>query len=227
MLLITRRQSLFHLISILFNFFTYIYPLPINDISTAQPKDSVFNQFLDGQDLVIHEKRGVVFSRVGYYYEVDDIFGLTVTVPVTQYGCSILSMEEVEKLSLCVDYQGLLRSKLEREEIHSQSSDFLHSTNNTRFSAEKIAIKTRHHHLHHRSKRFIPMIVGVVAGALGLFFMGGVTVYNTIKGVQLSNRVSEIQRTTSDTNKQLHSLEVPVFTNTNSTIQLARSFGKA
>ena len=226
MLLITRRQSLFHLISILFNFFTYIYPLPINDISTAQPKDSVFNQLLNGQDLVIHEKR-VVFSRVGYYYEVDDIFGLTVTVPVTQYVCSILPMEQVEKLSLCVDYQGLLRSKLEREEIHSQSSDFLHSTNNTRFSAEKIAIKTRHHHLHHRSKRFIPMIVGVVASALGLLFVGGVTVYNTIKGAQLSNRVSEIQRATSDTNKQLHSSEVSVFTNTNSTIQLARSFGKA
>ena len=136
MLLITRRQSLFHLISILFNFFTYVYPLPINDISTAQPKDSVFNQLLNGQDLGIHEKRGVVFSRVGYYYELDDIFGLTVTVPVTQYACSILPMEQVEKLSLCVDYQGLLRSKLEQEEIHSQSSvsDFLHSTNNTRFS---------------------------------------------------------------------------------------------
>ena len=71
------------------------------------------------------------------------------------------------------------------------------------------------------------MIVGVVAGALDLLFMGGVTVYNTIKGAQLSNRVTEIQRATSDTNKQLYSLEVSVFTNTNSTIQLARSFGKA
>ncbi|CAF0770885.1 unnamed protein product [Didymodactylos carnosus] len=201
MLLIVRRQSIFHLITVLLNLFTNIYPLPINHLSAPQPKDSVFNQLLNGQDLIIHEERGVIFSRVGYYYEVDAIFGLTVTVPVTQYVCSILPMDQVEKLSLCVDYEELLRSKLQQEEIssHSSISDFLSSTNNTRFSAEKVPTKT-----HHRGKRFIPLIVGVVAGVLGLLFMGGVTVHNTIKGAQLSSRVSEIHRSASDTNKQLH-----------------------
>jgi hypothetical protein len=88
-------------------------------------------------------------------------------------------------------------------------------------------VPSRTHHRHHRSKRSIPLIVGAVAGALGLLFMGGVTIFNTIKGAQLSSRVSEIQKSASETNKQLHSLEVSVLTNTNSTIQLARSFSKA
>jgi cell division protein FtsL len=228
MLLINRRRLLFHLINILFNLFTHIHSVPISDLSIAQPKDSIYNQLINGQDLIVHEERGVVFSRVGHYYEVDDIFGLTVTVPVTQYVCSILPMEQVEKLSLCVDYEEVLRVKIEQEEVDSQSSlsDFLNSTNNTRFSAEKVPIRTHHRH-HHRTKRFIPLIVGVVAGALGLLFMGGITVFNTIKGAQLSSRVSEIQRSVSDTNKQLHNLEVSVLTNTNSTIQLARSFSNA
>jgi hypothetical protein len=210
----------------LFNLFTHVHSVPINDLSIAQPKDSVYNQLINGQNLIVHEERGVVFSRVGYYYEVDDIFGLTVTVPVTQYLCSILPMEQVEKLSLCVDYQEQLRNEVMQEEIssHSSISDFLNSTNNTRFSAEKVPIRTHHHH--HRSKRGVQLIIGVVAGVLGLLF-SGITIFNTIKGAKLSNRVSEIQRSVSDTNKQLHSLEVSVITNTNSTIQLARSFSNA
>lgn len=229
MFLIARRRSLFHLINLLLNLFTHIHSVPINDLSISQSKDSIYNQLINGQNLIVHEERGVVFSRVGYYYEVDDIFGLTVTVPVTQYLCSILPMEQVEKLSLCVDYEEKLRGEVEQEDIssHSSISDFLNSTNNTRFSAERVPTKTRHHHSHkHRSKRLIPLIVGVVAGALGLF-MGGITIYNTIKGAQLGNRISEIQRSVSDTNKQLHSLEVSVITNTNNTIHLARSFNKA
>ena len=43
----------------------------------------------------------------------------------------------------------------------------------------------------------------------------------------LSSRVSDIQRSVSDTNKQLRNLEVSMFTNTNSTTQLTRSFNKA
>ena len=200
----------------------------LSDLSVAQPKDSIYNQLINGQNLIVHEERGIIFSRVGYYYEIDDIFGLTVTVPVTQYLCSILPMQQVEKLSLCVDYQAQLRSTLEQEETpsHSSISDFLNSTNNTRFSAEKVPISTHHRH-HHRSKRFIPLIVGIAAGAIGLLFLGGATVYNTIKGAQLSSRVSEIQKSASETNSQLHSLEVSVLTNTNTTMQLARSFNKA
>jgi hypothetical protein len=57
--------------------------------------------------------------------------------------------------------------------------------------------------------------------------MGDIPVFNTIKGPQLSSPVSEIQRSISDTNKQLHNLEVSVLTNTNNTIQSARSFSKA
>jgi hypothetical protein len=228
MLLVDRRQSMFPLIIVIFNLFTNIHSAPFNDLSTTQPKDSIYNQLIKGQNLVVHEERGVVFSRVGYYYEIDDIFGLTVTVPVTQYLCSILPMGQTDKLSLCVDYQQSLRSKLEQEEISSQSSlsDFLNSTNNTRFSAEKVPISTHHRH-HHRNKRFIPMIVGIAAGALGLLFLGGVTLFNTIKGAHLRTRVSEIQKSASETNSQLHNLEVSVLTNTNTTIQLARSFNKA
>ena len=137
-------------------------------------------------------------------------------------------MEQVEKLSLCIDYEEMLRNKTEQEEVGSQSSlsDFLNLTNNTRFSAEKVPIRTHHRH-HHRTKRSLPLIVGVVTGALGLLFMGGITIFNTIKGAVLSSRVSEIQRSVSDTNKQLHNLEVSVLTNTNSTIQLARTFSEA
>ena len=71
------------------------------------------------------------------------------------------------------------------------------------------------------------MIIDVVAGALCLLFTGGIAVFNTIKGAQLSSRVLEIQRSVSETNEQLHSLEVSVLTNRNSTIQLARSFSIA
>ena len=223
----TRRQSIFHLFSIVLNLLVGSHSIPLNRPSIAQPKDSIYNQLIKGQTLVVHEERGIVFSRVGYYYEVDDIFGLTVSVPVTQYVCSILPMEQVEKLSLCAEYHELLRSKIEQEDIssHSSVSDFLNSTNNTRFSSEKIPTKTHHRH-HQRSKRFLPLILGVAAGAFGLFLIG-TSIFNSIKGAMLSSRVSDIQNSVSDTNKQLHSLEVSVFTNTNSTTQLARSFNKA
>ena len=133
---ITRRQSLFHLFSVLLNLLVGSQSIPLNSSSIAQPKDSIYNQLIKGQTLVVHEERGVVFSRVGYYYEADDFFGLTVSVPVTQYVCSILPMEQVEKLSLCAEYHELLRSKIEQEDIssHCSMSDFLNSTNNTRFS---------------------------------------------------------------------------------------------
>jgi hypothetical protein len=227
MWVITRRQSLFHLFSILLNFLVGTHSVPINSPSIAQPTDSIYNQLIKGQTLVVHEESGVVFSRVGDYFEVDDIFGLTVSVPVTQYVCSILPMEQVEKLSLCAQYRELVRSKIEQEEIasHSSVSDFLNSTNNTRFSSEKVPIKTHHRH-HQRSKRYLPLIVGVVAGALGLLFID-TSIFNSIKGAMLSSRVSDIQKSVLETNKQLHSLEVSIFTNTNSTAQLARSFNTA
>ena len=157
---------------------------------------------------------------------MNDIFGLTVSVPVTQYVCSILPMEQAEKLSLCAEYHELLRSKIEEEDIssHSSVSDFLNATNNTRFSSEKVPTKTHHRH-HQRSKRFLPLLIGVAAGTFGLFFIG-ISIFNSIKGAMLSSRVSDIQNSVSDTNKQLHSLEVSVFTNTNTTTQLARSFNK-
>ena len=125
-------------------------------------------------------------------------------------------------------YQESLRVKVEQEEIQNQSpiSDFLNSTNNTRFAAEKVPVKTHHRHHHHRSKRFIPFIVGAV-GALAVLVLGGGTVYNTVKGAQLSSQVSEIQKSVSETNQQLRSLEVSVLTSTNITIQLARSFEKS
>ncbi|CAF4012725.1 unnamed protein product, partial [Rotaria sp. Silwood1] len=94
MLLILHRYSILNLVIIVFHLFTNGCSLSTNNLSFTQPKDSVYNQLLHGQDMVIHEERGVAFSRVGYYYEVDDIFGLAVTVPVTQYACSILSMEQ-------------------------------------------------------------------------------------------------------------------------------------
>ena len=103
MFFIIHRQPLFHLLNILLNFSTNIYGLPITSPAINQTKDSVFNQMLNGENLIVHEERGVVFSRVGHYYEVDDIFGLTVTVPVSQYICPILPMDQVEKLRLCVD----------------------------------------------------------------------------------------------------------------------------
>ena len=39
--------------------------------------------------------------------------------------------------------------------------------------------------------------------------------------------MSEIQKSASETNQQLHTLEVLVLTNTNGTMQLARSFDKS
>lgn len=104
MLVIDRRQSIFLLITVLFNLFTNIHSVPLSHLSSEQPKDSIYNQLINGENLIVHEERGVVFNRVGYYYEIDDIFGLTVTVPVTQYLCSVLPMEQADKLSLCVDY---------------------------------------------------------------------------------------------------------------------------
>jgi hypothetical protein len=76
------------------------------------------------------------------------------------------------------------------------------STNNTQFSAEKVPTRNHHH-----SKRSVPLIIDAVAGGLGLLF-AGITIFNTTKGTELSNRVSDIQRSVFDTNKQLHSLEV-------------------
>ncbi|CAF1599801.1 unnamed protein product [Adineta ricciae] len=228
MWVIDQRQPIFSLVLVIFNLFTDIHSVPLNDLSSPQPKDSIYNQLINGQNLVVHEENGVIFSRVGYYYEGDDIFGLTVTVPVTQYLCSVLPMEQVEKLSLCVNYQKSFHHEFDQEGIYSQSSlsDFLNSTNNTRFSGQKASVVTHHRH-HHRNKRLLPLIVGVVAGAVGLIFLGGVAVYNTMKGAQLSSRVSEIQQSISETNSQLHNLEVSVLTHTNSTLELTRSFNKA
>ena len=97
-----RHQALFRFISVLFNVFTSIHTIPTSNLSIAQTKNI---QLINGQNLIAREEQGVVFSRVGYYYEIDDIFGLTVTVPVSQYLCYMLPMEQVEKLSLCLDYQ--------------------------------------------------------------------------------------------------------------------------
>ena len=228
MLLIARRHSILNLVIIVCNLFTNVCSLPIDNLSTAQRKDNIYNQLLHGEPLIIHEETGVVFSRVGYYYDVDDIFALTVTVPVTQYICSILPMEQIDKLSLCLEYQESIRASLRQDEIasHSSISDFLNSTNNTRFSAEKVPTKTHHRH-HHRSKRFIPLIVGVAAGALSILFVGGLSIFNTVKTSLLNSRVTEIQQSLVDTNHQLHSSELSILTNTNSTLQLARSFNKA
>ena len=222
--MITRRRSFFHLFSILLNLLVGSHTVPLNGSSLSQPNDSIYNQLIKGQTLIVHDERGVVFSRVGYYYEVDNIFGLTVSVPVNQYVCSILPMEEVEKLSLCAEYHELLRGKIEPEDIssHSSVSDFLNSTNNTRFSSEKVRIKTHHQ----RSRRYVPLINGTAAGALGLLSIG-TSIFSSIKGAILSGRVSDIQKLVSDTNKQLHRLEVSLLTNTNSTTQLARSFNEA
>ena len=93
---------MFPLIIVIFSLFTNVHSAPLYDPSTAQSKYSNYNQLINGQNLIVHEQRGVIFSRVGHYYEIDDIFGLTVTVPVTQYLCSVIPMEQVEKLSLCV-----------------------------------------------------------------------------------------------------------------------------
>ena len=68
------------------NLFINIHSALFNDLSTAQPKGSIYDQLIDGRYLVVHEERGVVFSRVGYYYEIDDMFGLTITMPVTEYS---------------------------------------------------------------------------------------------------------------------------------------------
>lgn len=46
MLLVDRRQSIFPLIVVIFNLFTNIHSAPLNDLSTAQPKDSVYNQLI-------------------------------------------------------------------------------------------------------------------------------------------------------------------------------------
>ena len=194
MLLIARRHAILNLVIIVFNLFTNVYSLRIDNLSTTRPKDSIYNQLLNEQQTVIHEERGVVFNRVGHYYEVDNIFGLTVTVPVTRYICSILPMEQIEKLNLCLKYQESIRANLLQEKISSRSSlsDFLHSTNNTRFSAEKVPTKTHHHH-HHRSKRLIPLIVGVAAGVLGALFTGGLRIFYIVKAVQLNRPVTDIQ----------------------------------
>ena len=67
MLLVDRRQSIFPLIIVIFNLFTNIHSAPLNDLSIAQPKDSIYNQLIKDQHLIVHEgERGVVFSRVGY-----------------------------------------------------------------------------------------------------------------------------------------------------------------
>jgi hypothetical protein len=224
MWLIAHGRSVFLLVVVSLHLLTNSYPLPIHDPLGSQPRDSVYNQLINGQDLVIHENSGAVFSRIGYYYEVDDIFGLTVTLPVTQYLCSVLPMEQIEKLSLCLDYRESLLRRTNDSNIfsHSSISDFLNSTNNTRFPAEKVSFNA-----HHRAKRLIPLIIGVTASAMGLLFVGGLTVYSSAKMAFLNSRVSEIQTALTETNHQLTSLEVSVLTNTNTTLQLARSFSKA
>ena len=74
--------------------------------------------------------------------------------------------------------------------------------------------------LGYMSKRFVPLIIlGVAVVYFGLLLLG-TSIFNSVKGAMLRSRVSEIQNSVSDTNKQLHSLEVSVFTNANSTTQL-------
>ena len=59
---------------------------------------TVYNQLLNGQSLIMCEQSGVVFIRIGDYYDVDGIFVLTVVVPFVQYAYLILPMEQVKKL---------------------------------------------------------------------------------------------------------------------------------
>lgn len=128
---------------------------------------------------------------------------------ISQYICSILPVDQVEKLRLYLDYQELLWIKVEQEEIQNHLFlILLNSTNNVRFSEEKVPVKTHyryHHHHHHRSKRLILFIVGTLA----VLVLRGGTVYDTVKEAQL------------------RSLEVSVFTIKNSTMELARSFEKS
>ena len=110
---------------------------------------------------------------------------------ISQYICSILPVDQVEKLRLYLDYQELLWIKVEQEEIQNHLFlILLNSTNNVRFSEEKVPVKThyRYHHHHHRSKRLILFIVGTLA----VLVLRGGTVYDTVKEAQLRSRVSEI-----------------------------------
>ena len=69
------------------------------------------------------------------------------------------------------------------------------------FLQKKVVVKTDYRP--YRSERFIPMIIGVVAGALALLFIGAIAVFNMIKGAQMSSRVLEIQRSLCEINEQL------------------------
>jgi hypothetical protein len=104
---------------------------------------------------------------------------------------------------------------------HSCPSIFLNSTNDTRFSIDKVSVGA-----YHRGKRPLPLIMGVTAGVIDLLFVGGVTMHSSIEAALLNNRISKIQKSISEINHKLHSLGVSVLTNTNTTAQLARSFSK-
>ncbi|CAF0821678.1 unnamed protein product [Didymodactylos carnosus] len=54
-------------------------------------------------DIMFYEDYGIVLIKDGLLAEIDGVYQITATIPLTNYGCHVLTLKQSEELSICRD----------------------------------------------------------------------------------------------------------------------------
>ncbi|CAF4437277.1 unnamed protein product [Didymodactylos carnosus] len=173
----------------------------------AGEKDSIFNHIIREEPLNVDETSGVVLIRIGKYFEVDDVFAIAMSVPITEHMCPLISMELSNKIVMCQKYHVRL---LDLSQSHHQRGTL--SSDNWS-EAET----------HNRSKRLLPLILGFV-GVIGVMVGGGIGVYNSVTNQKLSDRMDQLQNTMLDFSQKFATVQGSLYDVSQTTVQLAKKF---
>ncbi|CAF1136165.1 unnamed protein product [Didymodactylos carnosus] len=170
-------------------------------------KDLIFNHIVREEPLIVDETSGVVLIKIGKYFEVDDMFAIAMSVPITEHMCPLISMELSNKIVMCQKHHARL---LELSQSHHQ-----HGTLSSDNWSEA--------ETHNRSKRLLSLILGFV-GVIEAMVGGGIGVYNSVTNQKLSDRMDQLQNTMLDFSQKFATVQGSLYDVTQTTVQLAKKF---
>ncbi|CAF1605854.1 unnamed protein product, partial [Didymodactylos carnosus] len=84
--------------------------------SNNNENETIFNQILNQEPVIVHENAGVSFTHFGTYFDAEDVFALSVSVPITHYMCTLLPAEESSKLNLCNEYEATVLEQINKKQ---------------------------------------------------------------------------------------------------------------
>ncbi|CAF1055995.1 unnamed protein product [Didymodactylos carnosus] len=181
-------------------------------------KDSIFNHIMSEEPLIVDETSDVVLIRHGDYYEVEDLFALALSVPITEHMCSLIPIENSSQLIMYEEYKNRILSQGKEENSHKHSD----TSHNVTF--EEFTNST-----HHRSKRILPLIPLVVGGigCLAALVSGIFNVDNAYKTSELASRLSQVVHTLTEMGFHFNTMQSTLYNVTATTIDLAKRFDQS